>query len=176
MPLMKLGDHFTGLRIQRRKQGRRAVPLVVVRPPFDLPGLQRQQRLRAIERLNLRLLIHAEDRGMSGRMQIQPDDVPDLFDQQRIVRQFERLAPVRLQPERVPNPVDCHATQPDGPRHVSRTPVRRAPRRRLQCPDDHLLDLVIGNRPRRAGPRLVIQAVQALPDEAPSPLTRPWRV
>ena len=169
MPLMKLSDHFTGLRIQRRKQGRRSMALVVVCPPFDLPGLQRQQRLRAIERLNLRLLIHAEDRGMRGRIQIQPDDVPDLFDQQRIVRQFERLAPVRLQPERLPNPVDGHATQPDGPRHVAGTPVRRASRRRFQCPDDHFLDLIIGHRPRRAGPRFVIQAVQSLPDEAPSP-------
>ena len=61
------------------------MPLVVVRPAFDLTGLHRQQRLCAIERLNLRLLIDAEDRRMRGRMQIQPDDVPDLFDQERIV-------------------------------------------------------------------------------------------
>ena len=38
VPLMKLRDHFAGLRIQRGEQGRRPVPLVVVRPPFDLPG------------------------------------------------------------------------------------------------------------------------------------------
>jgi hypothetical protein len=126
--------------------------------------------LRAIEGLNLRLLIDAEDRRMRRRIQIQPDDVPDLFDQERIVRQFERLAPVRLQAERVPNPVDGHATQAGGSRHVPGTPVRRAARRRFQRPDDHLLDLVIGDRPRGAGPRVVRQAVQALPDEAPSPL------
>ena len=81
VPLMKLRDHFAGLRIERGKQGRRPVPLVVVRPAFDLARLHRQQRLRAIERLNLRLLIDAEDRRMRGRIQIQPDDVPDLLDQ-----------------------------------------------------------------------------------------------
>src|SRR5215203_2468662 len=110
---MKLRDDFAGLRIQRGKQGGRTVPFIVVRPPFDLARLHRQQRLRAIKSLNLRLLIDAEDGGMRGRIEIQPDDVPDLFDQERIVREFERLAPVWLQSERVPNPVDGHTTEPN---------------------------------------------------------------
>ena len=80
MALMKLRDHLAGLRIERGEQRRRAVPLVVVRPPLHLAGLHRQQRLRAVERLNLRLLIDAEHRGMRRRIQIQPDDVADLLD------------------------------------------------------------------------------------------------
>jgi hypothetical protein len=55
-----------------------------VRPPFDLTGLHGQQRLPAIQRLHLRFLIDAEDRRMGWRMQIQPDDAPDLFDQERL--------------------------------------------------------------------------------------------
>ena len=95
---------------------------------------------------------------------------------QRIVRQLERLAPMRLQPERVPNAADGHVTQADGFRHVPRTPVRRAARRRFQRANDHLLDLLVGDRPLRARPRLVVQPVQALPDEPPAPLAdRPWR-
>ena len=71
--------------------------LVVVRPTLDLSRLHRQQRLRSVERLNLRLLVDAEDRRVRGRIQIQPDDVPHFFDQQRIIRQLERLGPMRLQ-------------------------------------------------------------------------------
>ena len=42
VPLMKLRDHFTRLRVERGEQ-RRAVPCVVVRPPFHLTGRHRQQ-------------------------------------------------------------------------------------------------------------------------------------
>ena len=90
--------------------------------------------------------------------------------EQRIVRQLERLAPMRLQPERVPNPADGHVTQADGLRHVARTPVRRPARRRFQRANDHLLHLLVGDRPLGARPRLVVQPVQSLRDEAPAPL------
>ena len=80
MSLMKLRDDLAGLRIERGEQGRGAVALVVVRPALDLARLHRQQRLRAVERLNLRLLIDAEDRRVRGRIQIQPDDVPHFLD------------------------------------------------------------------------------------------------
>ena len=162
MPLMKLRDHLAGLRVERGEQGRRAVPFVVVGPAFHLARLHRQQRLRAVERLDLRLLIDAEHGRMRGRIQIEADDIADFLDEQRIVRQLERLAPMRLQPERVPNAADRHVTQADRFRHVARTPVRRPARRRFQRANDHLLDLLVGNRPLRAGPRLVIQPVQSL--------------
>ena len=92
MAPMKLTDHLAGLRVERGKQRRRAVPLVVMRPPLDLTRSHRQQRLRAVERLNLRLFVHAQDHGVVRRVHIQPDDVPHFVDQQRIVRQLERLA------------------------------------------------------------------------------------
>ena len=140
---------------------------VVVRPPFNLPRLHRQQRLGAIKRLNLRHLIDAEDRRMGGRFRYTARRCLHLLDQERIVTTVRKSAPVRLYPKHLPNPVDGHATEPDGPRYVPCSPVGRAARRRFQCPDDHLLDLVIGDRPHGAGPRFVRQAVQALPDEAP---------
>ena len=169
MALMKLRDHLAGLRVERGEQGRRAVALVVVRPAFDLAGLHRQQRLRAVERLDLRLLIDAEHRRMRRRIQIQADDIADFLDEQRIGRQLERLAPMRLQPERVPNAADGHVTQPDGLRHVARTPVRRPARRGFQRANHHLLDLLVGDRPLGAGPRLIVQPVQSLADEATAP-------
>ena len=77
--LMELRDHVAGLRIERRKQRGRAVPLVIVGPAFHLARQHRQQRLRPVERLNLRLLIDAEDGGVRGWMQIQPYDIAGIF-------------------------------------------------------------------------------------------------
>ena len=71
VPLMKLRDHFAGLRVERREQRRRAMSLVVVRPALHLSRLHREQWLGAIERLNLRFLIDAEHRRMRGRIQVE---------------------------------------------------------------------------------------------------------
>jgi len=47
--------------------------------------------------LDLALLIDAEhDRGL-GRVQVQPDDVVDLLDEQRVVTQLETVSPVGLE-------------------------------------------------------------------------------
>jgi len=40
--------------------------------------------LRTIQRLNLRFLIDAEEHGLFRRIQVQPDDVADFLDQQRV--------------------------------------------------------------------------------------------
>ena len=103
MPLMKLRDHLAGLRVERREQGRGAVTCVVVRPALHLARLHRQQRLGAVERLDLRLLIDTKHRRMRGGIQIEADDIADFLDEQRIIRQLERLAPMGLQPKRAPN-------------------------------------------------------------------------
>jgi len=39
--------------------------------------------------LNLRLFVHREHHCGFGRIQVQPDDVADLVDEQRIGRQFQ---------------------------------------------------------------------------------------
>ena len=103
MPRVTFADDAAGPHIERGKQRRRAMAHVVVRVPLGLPRPQRQDRRAAIERLNLRLLIDAQDQGAVRRMQIQPDDVADLLDEQRVLRQLEGLGPVRLQGERAPD-------------------------------------------------------------------------
>ena len=59
----------------------------------------RQRRLGAIERLNLRLLVHAQDHRVVGRVEVQPDDVAHLLDEERIGGQLEGLRQMRLDPE-----------------------------------------------------------------------------
>lgn len=56
-----------------------------------------QDRLFAVERLDLRFLVHAQHHGAGRRRQIKAGDVLHFVDEQRIARQLERLRPVRLQ-------------------------------------------------------------------------------
>jgi hypothetical protein len=57
--------------------------------------------------LNLALLIHAQNQRLVGRIEVKADDVAHLFDEERIGREFERLAAVRLQPKQVEKAVDA---------------------------------------------------------------------
>ncbi|HSB68840.1 MAG TPA: hypothetical protein VLT62_05870 [Candidatus Methylomirabilis sp.] len=51
---------------------------VLIRPAAGLPGAQRQQGLRPVQRLDPRLLIDAEHQGILRRVQVQADDVEEL--------------------------------------------------------------------------------------------------
>ena len=106
------------------------MPSVVVRAPFGLPGLHRQQRGGAVEGLNLGLLVDAQHHGVLGRIDIQPDDVSDFVDQLRVRRQLEGLAAVGPQAESVPDATDGHATQPRRAGKRARAPMGGAGRGR----------------------------------------------
>src|SRR6266581_3498267 len=53
MPLMKLRNDLTRLRVEGGEQRGCAVPIVVMRAALDLAGPHRQERLGAIQRLDL---------------------------------------------------------------------------------------------------------------------------
>ncbi|MDT4852068.1 hypothetical protein FQZ97_862870 [compost metagenome] len=53
----------------------RAVALAVMRPSLDLPGLERQHGLGAIQRLDLRFLVNRQHQRVVGRIQVQPDHI-----------------------------------------------------------------------------------------------------
>ena len=57
------------------EQGRRAMSLVVMRHGLTATRFQRQTRLRAVEGLDLALLIERKDHGMGRRIEIETDDV-----------------------------------------------------------------------------------------------------
>lgn len=80
-----------------------------------------------------------------GRIHIQADDVAHLVDQQRIARQLECLAPMRLQVEGAPDLLNRRAAQPAGLGHAPATPVGGAPRQVFQGPHDYLLTLLIAD-------------------------------
>ena len=77
----------------------------------------RQDRLLAIECLDLALLVDAEDEGSVRRGKIKADDIAYLVDEQRIAQQLECLAAVWLQAERRPHPADRGVGEASFPRH-----------------------------------------------------------
>jgi len=81
-------DDGSGLYVEGGKQRGRPVPLVVMGVPFDLPGSHREQRLGAIQRLDLRFLIDAEHQRVVWRVEIEADDVAHLVNEERICRQL----------------------------------------------------------------------------------------
>lgn len=105
VPAVALADDLPGGPVQGREQRSRAVAGIVVGVPFRLARLQRQQRLGAVQRLDLGFLVHAQDEGTLRRAQVQADPVADLFHEPGVGGQFEGVGPMRLQPERT---LDAH--------------------------------------------------------------------
>ncbi len=68
-------DHRAGGDVKRSEQRRGAVARIVVGSPLPLPGPHRQHGLRAVQRLDLRLLINAQHQRAVGRAQVEADDV-----------------------------------------------------------------------------------------------------
>ena len=100
--LMKLADDFATLRIQGREERGSPVARVIVGAPFDVSRAHGQHGLRPIKRLDLGFFIHTQHQRFVGRVEIQPNDVAHFVDEQRVLRELERLAPMRVQPERTP--------------------------------------------------------------------------
>ena len=76
--------------IEGSKQRRGAVPFVVMRHCAGAARFHRQARLGAVERLDLALFVDREDHRMSGRVDVEADNVLEFLCELGIVRQLER--------------------------------------------------------------------------------------
>jgi hypothetical protein len=91
-----LRGHLTRGDVERRKEVGRAVAEVVVGASLGHARHERQHRRRAVERLDLRLLVDAEDDRRLGRVEVQPDEVSHPVDELRIGRELERLGAAEI--------------------------------------------------------------------------------
>ena len=131
-------------------------------------GHARQDRLGAVQRLHLGLLVHAQHQRPLRRIQVQPDHVADLVDELRIARQLEGVGQVWLEPKRLPDPPDGGLAQPRPLGHRRPRPVRGILGGLLQGGHHHRLNLLIADRAGRARPRLIDQPFQP-PGHKPRP-------
>jgi len=76
--------------VEGGEQGRGAVALVIMCHRAGAAGLERQARLGAVECLDLALFVDREDHRMSGRVDVEADNVLEFLCELGIVRQLER--------------------------------------------------------------------------------------
>ncbi len=76
---------------------------IVVRHGSRAALLHRQSGLRAVERLNLAVLVDRQDDSVGGRIDVEPDDVAQFVDEARVFGQLERGRPMQLQSVSAPN-------------------------------------------------------------------------
>jgi hypothetical protein len=81
-------DDLAGGQIEGGVEARGAGAPVVVGGALGRAGQHRQDRGGAIQRLDLGLLIDAQHDRALGRVQVEPDDVADLVEQQRVLESF----------------------------------------------------------------------------------------
>src|SRR6516162_1849948 len=105
------------------------IPIQVMghRPAFT--GLERQARLRAVERLDLALLVDRDDHRVLGRVHVETDDVLDLLGELRIIGALEGANAVRLQPMRHPQALHGAQAHADGFGHGTAGPMGGVARR-----------------------------------------------
>ena len=89
-----------------RKNELRPVALIIMSHGAAATGLDRQSRLGAVERLDLRFLVDRQNHGMRRRVHIEPDNVFDLLGEGGIVGPLERADAMRLEVVRLPNALD----------------------------------------------------------------------
>jgi hypothetical protein len=170
MFVMQGSEHLPGLDVQRGVEAGGAVALIVMGRALGGPGEHRQGRLGPIQRLDLRFLIHRENHGPFGRVEIQAADVVDLLDELRVLGQLEPLLAVGLQPEGMPDPQHRVLGHPSLASHRPRRPVRRVLGRTLQRPGDHRLHLIVGDRAGSSRPGLIQQSLKPALGEPVAPL------
>lgn len=162
MPWHTVADDPTVKRDQCGEQRRRSVPFVIVRHRATTALLHRQSRLRAVERLNLRLLVDAQHKRFIRRIEIQPDYVIDLLDKVLVPAQPEGLGQVRLELMLSPDASHRRFADPLSPGHQSAAPVSRIFRPAVKRGLDDSFDLPVGDSRDAAGAgRILLDSPQA---------------
>ena len=74
---------------------------------FDLAGPHGQDRLRAVERLNLTLFIHAQDQSINRRAHVKAHNIAHFFDEIGILGYLKVFPAMRFQSKSAPDAADC---------------------------------------------------------------------
>ena len=175
MTRLAFADDDARLDVERGKQRGGAIAFVVVRHRLRPALLHRQAGLRSVERLDLALLIDAQHHRLVRRAHVETHDVGNLLLEVRIVRDLERVDPVRLETGLAPDPSDTRRADPGRLGHRCAAPVRRVRRRlRRRLRQNGELDLLGQSRNARGACLVAQKTIHAFVDEAllPAPDAR----
>src|SRR5712692_11687975 len=114
------------LDVQRRVEGKRSMPEVLEPVPLQPARRQGQNRVESIQRLDRRLLVQAEHRGMLGRVDVEAIDVASLLFEGGIVGSHVAFHSLRLQTRPSPSPSDQHVVDSKLLGQTPGAPVRRS--------------------------------------------------
>ena len=174
MALFATGENFAGSDVERGKESCRAVADIVVGHAFNITQTHGENGLGAVQRLNLALLIHTQDQGVLGRIEIQPDNIADFLDEKRIRGDFEMALSMRLKAKGAPDSLDR------GPRDLcffgdrAYRPMSSVDGLGFKSFADQLSDPVIGNRAGAPRPEFIVKARESLVPIAFPPQDHRW--
>ena len=117
--------------IEGGEQGGGAIALIIVCHGGAAPLLHRQSGLGAVERLDLALLVDAQDHGMGRRIDVETNHILELLGEFGVVGELECAHPMRLQPVPVPDAPHRGGANPHRLGHRRCGPMGRLMRRGL---------------------------------------------
>ena len=138
---------LSGPRVESREERQGAVAVVLEPMPFEAAGAQGQNGVKAIQGLDVGLLVNAKHRRMLRRIEVEANHVGRLRLEVRIVGQHVAADALGLDSRPRPNPVHQHVAHTEVLRKLARRPVRRSIRglaagsgkdATLHCGNQHL--------------------------------------
>lgn len=139
--LGSLAEHLAVEVAQRGEQCERAVAHIVVGGVAHMAHANGQSGQGTLQRLALALLIAAEDQRPVWRIEIQPDNIPELGLKVLVVGEFEGALEVRFDVVGLPQSLNGVAADPFGTGHLAGGPLGVSWRRTRRLADDLRLDL-----------------------------------
>src|SRR5258707_15402722 len=118
--------NLSGARVERREERQRAMAVVLEAVSFEATRAERQHGIKAIECLDMGLLVNAKHRCMLRRIEVQADHVGRLRLKVRVVGQHVATNALRFDPCSRPNSVYEHVAHAEVLPELARSPVRRA--------------------------------------------------
>ena len=158
MARLALADDRAAGDVEGGEQRGGAVTQVIVGHAFDVAEAHRQQRLAALQGLDLALLVDAQHDGVVGRVQIQADDIANLLDEEGIGGQLEVFLAVRLHAEPLKPALHGALGHASVGGQAAHAPVGAARRTGLEGAVDHVGDTFVLETAWPAGAQLIVQA------------------
>lgn len=162
VPSLALSENLARGDIERGIERQGSVADIVVGHTLHIAQAHRQNGLSPVQGLDLAFFVHTKDQGVLRGVQVQPDDIPDLFDEKGVGGDLEVPLSMRLKAEGLPDPLNGRRRQGRGLGHRADRPVGPARRLRLERFADELGDLFVGDGAGTAWAQLIMQASQAL--------------